>query len=345
MSSLSFCIELRVLGWWCEALILALLATSPVAVGGSVRTGVYNQWEGSHHLIAEDVNIMAVVVPAIGGRVMFYGFSGDNILFDDPQTSGRTLATLERGYFGGYQLDVGPELRGIPAHPKLWAGRYNSRVTGDYGVRVTSTEDGELGVRLEKEFTMDPDSGSLGINQTIFNTSSNAVSFCLWDRTLCVSGGFAVIPLNRKSKFPAQWSIRTGESGKWSYEGVTPASARARVLDGMLVVEARGSATKVGADSDAGWIAYAKGTLLFVKYYPYDRTGRYTDGGNSVEFYWDERVAELEPLSPEKSLQPGESYSFPEKWSVIRLKEPVTTPKEARKAVKRIEPFQFYPSR
>lgn len=329
----------RIFSTW--MLTVAALVFTASGTLGAVRTAPFNQWEGALHLIAEDVNLMTVVVPSIGGRVMYYGFSGDNILFDAPNTAGKTLATLKQGSFGGYQLDVGPELRGIPRHENLWAGPWEARKTGDYSVKVTSAKEETLGIQLEKEFTLDPDNGNLGLVQTMKNVSDSAVSFCLWDRTLCVNGGFAIIPLNRKSRFPAKWSMRVGEPGKWSYDGVTPASPRARVVDDMLVVEARGPATKVGADSDAGWIAYVKGTLLFVKYFPYEPAGRYTDGGNSVELYWDESVAELEPLSPEKSVPPGQSFSFPEKWTVLRLKEPVTSHKEARKAVKRIAALKF----
>jgi len=331
-----------VLACWAVGLILPGLAR---AATGAHRVAAYQHWEGAHYLIAEDLNLIAVVIPQIGGRVLFYGFSGDNILFEDPTVSGKTLATLERGSFGGYQLDIGPELRGISAHPQLWAGVYHASSPSPYQVRVSSPPESELGLRLEKEFTMDPDSGRLGVTQTVKNTGSTPVSYCLWDRTLCVNGGYAIIPLNRKSRFPAKWSIRTGKPGSWQYDGVTPASSRAKVLDGMLIVEARGEATKIGADSDAGWIAYVKGNLLFVKSFPYEPGGRYTDGGNSVEFYWDERVAELEPLSPEKQLAPGESYVFPEQWSLVRLNEPVTGHREARKAAKRVEPFRFSTSR
>ena len=76
------------------------------------------------------------------------------------------------------------------------------------------------------------------------------------------------------------------------------------VLDGVLVAKAEGLPSKLGADSDAGWIAYARGRQLFVKFYTYFPDGKYTDGENSVELYFDPRVCELEPLSPEVSLKP-----------------------------------------
>ena len=86
------------------------------------------------------------------------------------------------------------------------------------------------------------------------------------------------------------------------------------MLGGVLVAQTGGDATRLGADSDGQWIAYARGRLLFVKYYLYSPGGHYPGGGNSVEVYFDRRVTELNPLSPETSLAPGESLIFPEKW-------------------------------
>ena len=98
---------------------------------------------------------------------------------------------------------------------------------------------------------------------------------------------------------------------------------------------------KVGADSDAGWIAYARGKVLFVKFFPTFDKANYSDGGNSVEFYCSERIAELEPLSPEIKLKPGENYSFPEKWALYELEKEVTTHEQARALVKRVPKSPF----
>src|SRR5262249_48959033 len=156
------------------------------------------------------------------------------------------------------------------------------------------------------------------------------------DRTLCRGGGYALFALNPKSRFKAGWSIRRQVEGRYVYDGDNPSDARVRVVDGGLVTEAKGPPLKVGADSDAEWIGYARGRLLFVKFYPYFATGDYTDGGNSVEFYCDDRVAELEPLSPEIRVKPKENYAFPEKWALIPLNAEVSSPEAARALVKRI---------
>lgn len=60
-----------------------------------------------------------------------------------------------------------------------------------------------------------------------------------------------------------------------------------------------------------------------------------------MEFYCDSKVAELEPLSPEIKLKPGENYSFPEKWVLIELQDEVTTYAQARALVKRVPASPF----
>ena len=247
---------------------------------------------------------------------------------------------------GGYQVDLGPELRGVPSHTWLWQGPWNWRVPGPFTVHTFSEPEFAVGVRLEKEFVIDPDTGELGLMQRMRNIVSNDVSYCLWDRTLAKGGGFAMFPLNSKSRFKAGWSMRQGKGvPEYRYEGDKPSDARVRIMDGVLVAQARelseARELKVGADSEAGWIAYARGKVLFVKYFPVYAKANYSDGGNTVEFYCDERVAELEPLSPEVTLKPGGTYSFPEKWIFIELDKEVTSYDQARALVKRIPKSLF----
>ena len=323
---------------------VALLGSTGTAraAGKGVRVQTHSGWEGS--LVLESVNagVKTVVVPAIGGRIAHYSLHGENILFENPGSEGKTLANTKGSFWvGGYQCDIGPEIQDIPDHPNLWMGRYKSVVTRDYTVRVFSEPDATVGIRLEKEILLDGDSGELALTQWMKNTSAKPAAFCLWDRTLCKGGGFAFFPLNPKSRFATGWSLRNKVAGKWVYDGQTPASPNVRVLNGVLIAEAKGAETKIGADSDAEWIAYVRGKLLFVKYFPYFPKGSYPDGGNSVELYWSDRVAELEPLSPEVILRPEQSYAFPEKWALYALPAAVTSFEQARELVGRIPPSPF----
>lgn len=314
-----------------------------VELPDGVELDTYTGWTNSLFFESDDARYKAVVVPDVGGRIMHYSIKGENIIFEVQGSAGKTLSnTKESFWVGGYQCDIGPEIRGIPDHPRLWMGPHQWSAPKANTVVVRSEPDAATGVQVEKEFLFSPDSGEIGLTQRIKNISGREVAYCFWDRTLCRGGGFAFFPLNKKSRFTAGWSLRrTVEGGRFEYDGQKPESSQVKILDGVLLVEARGEATKIGADSDAGWVAYARGKLLFVKHFPYVPGANYSDGGNSVEVYWDPQVAELEPLSPEARLKPGEQREFPEKWSLIELKKEVTTFEQARALAGKIERSPF----
>ena len=300
----------------------------------------YSGWKNAVQL--DNGEVLAVAVPGAGGRLLRYQLHGENILYLDPALAGKTLAELKGGGHGGHQIDIGPELRGMPPHPDLWWGDYTWHIPGPYSVRLTSKPDPGAGVQITKEFVLDPDDGDLGVTQTIKNTSRETVKYCLWDRTLCAGDGFAIIPLNRNSRFANKWALRVKDAeGKWQYDGNATAPREVKVIKNHLVVKCNGPATKLGADSAEGWIAYVRGKLIYVKYFPYYGGGVYTDGGCSAEIYFNERFAELEPLSPEVELNPGDSFVFPEKWVLIELDEVVNTAEEAQRVVRKIPPSPF----
>jgi len=329
--------------------ILGLLtAFGATAADSSVQPGItveiYGGWTNCFVMRGGDCK--AVLVPGVGGRILHYSINGENIIYENPDLWGDTLLTKSNFWAGGYQCDIGPELRGIPDHKWLWQGPWTARSTQPFTVYAYSAPEMAVGLQLDKEIVIDPDTGELGLTQRMRNIINNDVSFCLWDRTLCKADGFAFFPLNRKSRFKAGWSIREGKRvPEYRYNGDNPKDARVRVLDGVLVAQAKAlpeaTSMKIGADSDAGWIAYVRGKVLLVKYFPVFRDGNYSDGGNTVEFYCSDRVAEIEPLSPEVTLKSGQNYSFPEKWMLIELDKPVSSYEQARALVKRIPKSPF----
>ena len=57
-----------------------------------IKVGPYTGWSNSVSLYAEDVQVKVVVVPAIGGRVAHYSLNGDNIIFENSESFGKTLS-------------------------------------------------------------------------------------------------------------------------------------------------------------------------------------------------------------------------------------------------------------
>jgi hypothetical protein len=281
---------------------------------------------------AADAGVRTAASPSQGGRVVLYGIDGKNVLWQ-PTDDGSGSPPG-----GGYQVDVGPEMRLIPPHPVLWSQAYSWRQMGSGSIALVSEPCPVLGVRLEREMTLDPATGALSVLQRMRNVSQKEQAYCLWDRTLCKAGGFAILPLSAHSRFAARWVIGRRNGQAWDYDGATPEHANVKVIDGVLISHSIGPEQKIGADSDAGWIAYAWDRVLFVKYFPFDPHGSYTDGGLSVAHYFNDRVAELEPISPEARLSPGRDYVFPEVWTLRRLDAPVETHEQARALVASIPP-------
>lgn len=316
-------------------LVLPLLCAQVV-----VRSEPYKGWTDTVLVEAPGPKASLVAVPELGGRLVSYGLGGVNLLFENPDYLGKTLEntpprTLDQGYVG-YNLDLGPETRGIPKHLALWVGKYAATVDGA-ALTLRSAVDPVTRMELVKRIEMDPIDGSLRVLQTMTNRGEKDASYCLWDRTLCAGGGFALIPLNPASRFPAGWCVMKNSK----YRSDDPSHPNVKVLDGVLVAKAEGPSSKLGADSDGGWIAYVREKQLFVKYFPYTPGGNYSDGGNSVELYFDPKVCELEPLSPEVTLAPGRAYEFMERWLVLPLEREVSTWEEARELVKKIPPHPF----
>jgi len=330
--------------------VALLLGVVPAwqAVAADPPAGVevkpYTGWDDCLFLAAPRKKLQMVVAPVVGGRIVQLSLNGDNILFENSAALGKTLATASNAlWVSGYQCDTGPESRDYPGHTQLWVGPNTWQPVAEYQIKLASAAKAIAGLQIEKEIALAPDTGEIGLTQRLRNVGARDQAFCLWDRTQCKNGGFAMFPLNKKSAFKAGWSIRVKPEGQteYSYNTENPDSPQVRILDGVLVAQAKGVATKIGADSDAGWIAYARGKTLFVKYFQYDPKGNYSDGMNSVELYWDQRIAELEPLSPEKNLAPGQNFTFAEMWQLIPLDREVTTAEQARKLVQRIKPSPF----
>lgn len=302
----------------------------------------YAGWNQSVYLNATETPVQAVIVPAIGGRVVHFSLNGENILFENAATEGKIMGELhENLWLGGYQCDIGRGNRSLPARLDLLQGP-NQFTMKDFTVHVAGTPDAAVGVAIDKDFVLAPDTGDLGVMQHLRNISSNDVSYFLCDHTLCKGGGFAFFPLNPRSRFKAGWSQLRRIDGKDIYDGGAPNALQVRVLEGVLVAEGFGDVTQIGADSAAGWIAYTRGKLLLVKYFPAAANGNYGDSGNTVELYIDQRAIDLMPLSPETKIAPGKEYLFPEKWMLIELQKEAKTWEDARKLVSKIPASPFH---
>lgn len=338
---------LQAVGWRVFALSLVLCSSGlRAALPAGVNEGEFLGWTNALSLRDDHGKTTTVVVPDIGGRVVQYSRGGVNALLENPDSNGKTLARWPGGFWvGGYQCDLGPGLLGALERQGVWLGPHDFVAPRDHTVETASPLDVVTGLRLLKSFTLDPDTGALGVVQRMVNASPNPTRHHLHDRTLCPAGGFFFAPLPRQSRHRAGWAVlRVAEAGSF-FDGEQPTLPNASVSGDWLAVQASGAPGKLGLDTAVGWVAYVRGKLLFVKFFPTWRGAAYAGAGHTVEFSWNDQMAALELFSPVAALQPGQAFDFPELWQLIELKEAVTSFEDARAAAKKIPPSPFAPKK
>ena len=270
-----------------------------------------------------------VIAPARGGRIVHYSRDGGPSLLR-----------------GGCQIDIGPELEYPPRHPAIWTDPYAAEQLGPLSVRLTSGKDEASGVQMVKTVELAEAGAVVTLHVTMKNVGSKDVAYCLWDRTM-TGFSYGFFPLNPKSRFPARWSMRHGNSGEYRYDGASPASPRVMILGDLLVTVPGKKMEKVAADSMAGWIAGFGNGWLYVKRFPAFPDGDYADGGNSVEFWVDAAGTrlEIEPLSPKVKLGPGQSYAFHEHWDLLRVEEEIAGAEDIPKLLPLVEKMAQSPKK
>lgn len=293
--------------------------------------GAYSQWTNCLALNDKAKKFQAVVVPDLGGRLMHYSYDLINILYKNPEALGRTLANSRRPFYaGGYQCDLGPETFPLPRRLQLTVGKHVWRSPRHYTVDTASPGESGVPVRIMKSFTMDQDTGELGILQRMANASDTPAAYSLRDRTVCKGGGFAFFEINRSSRFAHGCSALKQSGSRYFYESVGELPDNVTRTDDTLIIDTSRGAAKLGVDNAAGWLAYVRGNILLVKFFPITEGGDYADAGNTLSVMWNGTVTELSPQSPRITLQPGGTYDFPERWVLKALKREIKTARDVR---------------
>ena len=328
-----------------------LLISTAISFGGDdteppmlkgLTFGPYDGWTNCLALNYKSQRFEAVLVPELGGRIPHYSHELVNILYQNPAANGKTLDNAAGPFYaGGYQCDLGPETIPLPPRLGLLLGRNEWRSPRDYTIETASPVDPGVGVRLLKSFTMDPDTGELGLLQRMVNTSPAPIFHNLHDRTACKGGGFAFFKLNPASRHAKGWSVFKKSDDRYFYEPAEALPENVEIEKGHLLIDTGHGAAKVGSDVAEGWIAYVRGRLLFVKYFPITPDGDYADGGNTLCVMCNGVVTELSPLSPRVRLDPGRHYDFPERLVLKPLKREVRSFRDLRRILDEVPPNPF----
>jgi len=165
-----------------------------------------------------------------GGRVLEYALHGESALYVDPEHAGWTWKRDEPPiHITGGRCDIGPE-HVIPRHPVLWLGPWTAEVAGPRHGRLVSRDDQPTGVRLTRDFLLDPTDSHLAFTQTMLNVSDRTTEWCHWSRTFALHGGIGIVPLTRRPmrRFPRGY-VMYGPSAAIGFRSEDPNITRETV--------------------------------------------------------------------------------------------------------------------
>ena len=119
-------------------------------------------------------------------------------------------------------------------------------------------------------------------------------------------GGTAFMPLQTAG---AMRSLATWSYSKWS-------DPRLKILDDFVVINGMAAqpALKVGYLNAAGWLAYLKEDVLFIKRFIPQTEKVHPDNNVNAEIFVEDKCVELESVAPLVILPPGEMVDHVETW-------------------------------
>jgi len=254
------------------------------------------------------------VATQAGPRIVGYSRKhGPQLFASLPNT---VLSHPDAGIFeflGGHRLWRSPEVPASTYHPDA------------VPVEITATEDR---VAVKGEADLDGIVKTLSISQQgsytivdhhLENLGAHAIQLAPWAITQLTPGGVAVLP-ERLDPFDTDAVLPSRRLVIWPYTDL--ASEEIEFASDYIIVHATDSdvKTKIGTPNTRGWLAYALGDELFVKWSPlHDEGTQYSDFGASVQCYRDERFIELETLGPLVVLGPESGVVHREVWQLRQM--------------------------
>jgi hypothetical protein len=277
----------------------------------------YNGWMNAWRISNRQIEL--VVLADVGPRVVRYGFCGsDNVLYEVPKHAGLTGGTEFRLY-GGHRLWAWPEV------PRTYFPDNRPVLTAHPGAALllkAEVEDFAPGTHLQKELEIELDANSTRVSVThrITNRDDNPTDLAMWCPTMLRPGGKAILPLPARAAMDTEHFQSVGPLTLWSFTDLADPrwqfgtefielqqdnNPRGRFIDQMT-----------GIFDPAGWGAYYTRKTVFLKQAEPIACATYPDFGCNFEVFTNADFLELETLGPKVHLQPNESATHKETWSL-----------------------------
>lgn len=306
--------------WLILLITIAITVSSGGATGAvKIEKSVYSQYGNVVKLTNGVVDVM--VTTDFGPRVIYYGFcGGQNILGELPRSESVKTDFGEWHPYGGHRLWAAPE-----AMPRsYWPDNdpVNVEIIGDSSVKFTPPLETATG--LQKRITVTLSSTGTGVTllHEITNKNIWPVELACWALTIMNGGGTTIFP-QEPFKPHGEVLLPARPMALWNYTDMSDSRWTFGKKYVLLRTDAnKDSAQKIGAAVKAGWAAYLRDGLLFVKRFPYHEGAVYPDYGCNFETFTKGTFMEVESVGPLVELQPGQTVTHVEKWFLFKDVKP-----------------------
>ncbi len=258
------------------------------------------------------------------------GEAGENLMAEIPDVGIPTPYGTFR-LFGGHRLWHSPE--GMP----------RSYVPDNEGCGVERGENRVLlrgcvetptGVQKSIEVAVAADRPAVMLTHTLKNCGLWAIDLAPWALTQLRLGGIAIFP-QTVGKLDGPGLLPNRNLVLWPYTRL--GDPRLSLNDDLAFITAApdSHAVKIGYLNRAGWAAYLVGGVLFVKRWAPEPAAQHVDFGCNCESYCNHQFIEVETVGPLVRLEPEQSVTHVEEWSLYRMDGVPATVEGAREAVAR----------
>lgn len=213
---------------------------------------------------------------------------------------------------GGHRLWVSPEVPGVTYAPD----GHECEVTAGPDELLVEAPADRAG--FTKSIRVSADGASLRVEHRLRWDGRGLTMVAPWAITQLPLGGTAFMPvaaLSNDSRYQADGSLVI-----WPYTDLTD-ERLGWLARGIRVAADPGPRFKLGSGPAPGSLGYLRGGHLFMKAFEAVGGSDYPDRGAVGQVFVGDSFAELESLGPLKAMEPGESATHSETWTVLRCSE------------------------
>jgi len=280
-------------------------------------------WHPDYGRCLQFSNATAILMVTLdyGPRIIHYALDGmPNILFfnrdplyrkDGPEFDRVFYPGAYWNIRGGNRLWIAPHSFPHAFYPDNEPVEYE--MSGER-VRFIPQPRRHTGAQISTEIQLASQSSEVNIRHTVRNISPVPQRWAAWSITSVDASGFEIIPMSQRKT----GVLPNRHIAYWPYTKID--DPRITLRDKYAIIHhspSNSASLKIGTNNEAGWASYVVSNQCFTLKYSSIEHEEYPDFGVTYETFEDDKMVEMETLSPLKTLKQGEEISHSETWSLM----------------------------